>query len=105
EVEGLVARGALDGRAAQAVCDAAGASRAARPKARAACGLSQREVEVLRLLARGLSLKEIGRAVFISAGPAATPGPHLYAEIGVQMGVSSRGGAALFAVEQGLLPD
>jgi DNA-binding NarL/FixJ family response regulator len=55
---------------------------------------------VLRHLARGKSEKEIGKLLFISAGTVHTHVAHIYSKIGV----STRAGAALFAMEHQLLP-
>jgi HD-GYP domain-containing protein (c-di-GMP phosphodiesterase class II) len=93
-----VAAGTLDRAAVRAVLEAAGA----RPSSRAGSwprGLSDREVEVLRLLARGRSNKEIGAALDISPRTAQHHVIHIYRKIEV----SSRAAAALFATEQGLL--
>ena len=62
-------------------------------------GLSDREVEVLRLLARGLSNKEIGQTLVISRRTAEHHVQHVYAKIGH----STRAAAALFAMEHDLL--
>jgi len=93
-----VAAGRVDRQAAEAVLDAAGV---ARPRAQAAwpCGLTDREVEVLRLLARGQSNKEIGSSLKISPRTAQHHVIHIYQKIDV----SSRAAAALFATEHGLL--
>jgi len=92
-----VAAGRLDRAAAAAVLDAAGAAPRRLP------GwpheLTDREVEVLRLVARGHSNKEIGAALGISAKTVQHHVAHVYAKIGV----TSRAGAALFATAQGLL--
>jgi DNA-binding NarL/FixJ family response regulator len=64
-------------------------------------GLSEREVEVLRLLARGRSKKEIALALFIAPGTVHTHVTHIYEKLGI----STRAAAALFAMEHGLLPD
>jgi non-specific serine/threonine protein kinase len=56
-------------------------------------GLSHRELEVLRLVARGLSDKAIGEALFISHRTATTHVSHILAKLGV----SSRGEAAAWA--------
>jgi HD-GYP domain-containing protein (c-di-GMP phosphodiesterase class II) len=93
-----VARGRVDRRAAEAVLDAAGV---ARSRARAAWprGLTDREVEVLLLVARGQSNKEIASNLGISPRTAQQHVIHIYQKIDV----SSRAAAALFAVEQDLL--
>jgi HD-GYP domain-containing protein (c-di-GMP phosphodiesterase class II) len=89
--------GRLDGEAVDAVLRAAGheiTRRAERPS-----GLTSREVEVLRLLARGLLNKEIARRLEISPKTVGNHVEHIYAKIGV----SSRAAAGLFATEHGLL--
>jgi HD-GYP domain-containing protein (c-di-GMP phosphodiesterase class II) len=93
-----VAAGRLDREAAHAVLDAAGVDG---PRAPAAWprGLTDREVEVLRLLARGGSNKEIAARLGISPRTAQHHVIHIYQKIDV----SSRAAAALFANENGLL--
>src|SRR5271169_5669031 len=61
-------------------------------------GLTAREVEVLALLARGHSTKEIGRQLVVSPKTAANHVEHIYAKLGV----SSRAAATLFAMQHGL---
>ncbi len=89
--------GRLDPECARAILEAAGRSAPAR--AAWPAGLSDREVEVLRLVARGLSNKAIAEALFISRRTAEHHVQHAYAKIGV----STRAGAAMFAMEHGLL--
>jgi HD-GYP domain-containing protein (c-di-GMP phosphodiesterase class II)/DNA-binding CsgD family transcriptional regulator len=62
-------------------------------------GLSDREVQVVRLVARGLSNKEIAARLFISPRTAEHHVQHVYAKIGV----STRAAAALYAMEHDLL--
>jgi DNA-binding CsgD family transcriptional regulator len=62
--------------------------------------LTAREVEVLRLVAGGLSNKEIAARLVISPKTAGNHVEHIYTKIGT----SNRAGASLFAVRQGLLP-
>jgi DNA-binding NarL/FixJ family response regulator len=62
-------------------------------------GLSEREVEVLRLLARGLSNRETAGQLFISK---ATVNHHVR-HVDDTIGVSTRPAATLFAVQHGLL--
>ena len=62
-------------------------------------GLTDREVEVLRLVARGLSNKEVAQTLVISRRTAEHHVQHLYAKIGV----STRAAAALYAMEHDLL--
>ena len=62
-------------------------------------GLTGREVEVLRLLARGLSNKEIGEHLVISRKTAAHHVEHIYAKTGT----TNRALASLFAANHGLI--
>ena len=90
--------GRLDGDAVDAVLKAAGqpvAQRRDRP-----AGLTAREVEVLRLVSRGLSSKEIARQLVISPKTARNHIEHIYTKIGA----SSRVNASLFAMQHGLVP-
>jgi DNA-binding NarL/FixJ family response regulator len=64
-------------------------------------GLSEREVEVLRLLARGNTTKQIAARLTISTKTADNHIQHIYNKVGV----STRAGATLFAMEQHLLTD
>jgi DNA-binding NarL/FixJ family response regulator len=92
-------QGRLDVDAVGAVIEAAGERRA--PDRRAwPAGLTNREVEVLRLVARGASSKQVAAELVISARTVTHHLEHIYAKIGV----SSRAGAALFAVENDLVP-
>jgi DNA-binding NarL/FixJ family response regulator len=93
-----VRAGRLDGRAADSVCAAAGA-RSAPLRGDLPLGLTDREVEVLALLARGLSNKEIGAALFISDRTAGNHIAHIYDKTGI----NTRAAAALFAVTRGLV--
>ena len=90
--------GRLDGAAVDAVLEAAG--HRCRGAARRSAGLTAREVEVLVLLARGLSNKQIAGRLVITPKTAGNHVEHIYAKIGA----SSRAAAALFAVQHGLLP-
>lgn len=63
--------------------------------------LTAREVEVLRLLARGLSKKEIAQQLVISPKTAGSHVENIYAKTGA----SNRAQASLFAVKHGLLAD
>ncbi len=64
-------------------------------------GLTDREIDVLRLVARGLTNREIGDELFISAG---TAGVHV-SNILRKLGVSGRVQAAGIAHQMGLLTD
>ena len=99
-LRGEVDAGRLDGEAVEAVLGVSGAARAPGPAARRwPGGLSDREVQVLRLLARGGSNKEIAAALGISPRTAQHHVIHIYQKIDV----SSRAAAALFAMEHDLL--
>ncbi len=91
--------GRLDPEAVEAVLGAAGHRVLRRREGPA--GLTQREVEVLRLLARGLSNKEIAAALVITPKTVANHVEHIYAKIGA----STRARASLFAMQHGLLPE
>ena len=84
--------------AVRAVVDVAGGAPQSGAGLRPA-GLSEREVEVLRLVAGGLSNREIARRLVVSPRTAEHHVQHIYAKIGA----SSRASAALFAMEHGLL--
>ena len=88
--------GRLDADAVTAVLEAAGqrVPRIDRP-----AGLTDREAEIVGLLARGLQTKQVARALGISVKTADTHIQSAYRK----MGVSSRAAAALFAMEHGLL--
>jgi HD-GYP domain-containing protein (c-di-GMP phosphodiesterase class II) len=90
--------GRLDREAVAAVLAAAG-HRAERVPSAWPAGLTDREVEVLRLLARGLQNKEIGKVLFISSRTVQNHTISIYGKIGVE----TRGAAALFATEHDLL--
>ena len=64
-------------------------------------GLTAREVDVLRLLARGLSNKRIAEELVISAKTVGNHIEHIYSKIGT----TNRATASLFAMQQGLLPE
>ena len=82
--------------AVNAVLTAAGQPQRAAPRP---AGLSERECEVLTLLARGLATKQIARQLGISPK---TCDHHIQSLYG-KAGVSTRSGATLFALEYGLV--
>jgi HD-GYP domain-containing protein (c-di-GMP phosphodiesterase class II) len=98
EVEAAARAGRFDPECAGAVIQAAG-QRAAHARAAWPAGLSEREVDVLRLLARGLSNRQVAAALSISPRTAEHHVQHIYAKIGT----STRAAAAMFAMEHGLL--
>jgi DNA-binding CsgD family transcriptional regulator len=102
ELRAEVRAGRLDGAAVDAVLDAAGHRRPRRREGLAGpAALTAREAEVLVLLARGLSNKQIAERLVITPKTAGNHVEHIYAKIGA----SSRAAAALFAVRHGLLPE
>jgi len=92
-----VRAGRLAADAVDAVLAAAGQRRGKRRSGPA--GLTAREVEVLLLIARGLSNKQVARALGISTKTAGTHIERIYSKIGA----STRSTATLFAMQQGLL--
>jgi HD-GYP domain-containing protein (c-di-GMP phosphodiesterase class II) len=91
-------RGLLDVDAVDAVLAAAGHT-ATRVRRRAPAGLTEREVEVLRLVAGGCSNPQIAERLVVSRRTAESHVQNIYAKIGI----SSRAAAALFAMEHQLL--
>jgi HD-GYP domain-containing protein (c-di-GMP phosphodiesterase class II) len=94
-----VTAGRLDSEAVEAVLGAAG--HRVRKRRERPAGLTDREVEVLQLLARGLSTKEIGQRLAITAKTAANHVEHIYTKIDA----TNRASASVFAVQNGLLPE
>lgn len=90
--------GRLDRGAVDAVLAASGARRrSGRP--RTAGDLTEREVEVLCLVARGLSNREVARRLTISPKTVGRHVEHIYGKLGIR----SRAAAALFAATHGLV--
>ena len=89
--------GRVDGDAADAVLKAAG--HRVRRRREWPAALTAREVEVLRLVARGRTHREIAQELGISRKTASNHVEHIYAKIGA----SNRAMAALFAVTHGLM--
>ena len=92
-----VRAGRLDGAALDAVLTAAGHRAPARQTWPA--GLTAREVEVLRLVARGYSNKRIAADLVLSPRTVAHHVEHIYSKLGV----SSRALATSFATQHGLM--
>lgn len=90
------AAGRLDRDASDALIEAAGHPR---PRADRPSGLTEREVEVLRLAARGMSNRQIAAELGVAER---TVGHHL-AHIFDKTGRRTRAGAAVFALEHSLL--
>lgn len=66
---------------------------------RLVAGLTGREVEVLELLVRGSSNRQIAQHLSITPRTVGTHVEHIYTKIGV----STRGAAAMFAMRHGLV--
>ena len=92
-----VADGRLDRAAVEAVCETAGVP--VRLRAVWPAGLSDREVDVLRLVARGHAEKDIAARLHVSPSTVHTHVLHVYEKVGVH----SRAAAALFAMEHHLV--
>jgi HD-GYP domain-containing protein (c-di-GMP phosphodiesterase class II)/DNA-binding CsgD family transcriptional regulator len=100
ELRREVAAGTFDRRAVDAVLAAAGHPSATGRAARSwPAGLTDREVDVLRLLARGETNKQIARRLHISEATVHTHVINLYGK----MAVNTRAGATLFALEHDLI--
>jgi DNA-binding CsgD family transcriptional regulator len=102
ELSRLASAGVLEPRATRAVLVAAGHGEPAGPPVRRQKnpgGLSRREVDVLRLAAKGLTTREIGERLFISTKTADHHIQHVY----VKIGVSTRAAAALWAMQNAVV--
>jgi DNA-binding NarL/FixJ family response regulator len=91
--------GRLDHEIIEVVLSAAG--HRSRQRRDGPAGLTAREIEVLRLLARGLSTKEIAERLTMSPKTAGNHIEHIYGKINAR----NRVAASLFAVQHGLLPE
>ena len=99
ELRSAASAGKLDGDAVHAVLAAAGRRTPRREDWPS--GLTTREVEVLRLVARGMSNKEVATRLVISVKTAGTHVEHIYKKIGA----SNRAQAGLYAAMNGLMSD
>jgi HD-GYP domain-containing protein (c-di-GMP phosphodiesterase class II) len=97
ELRGEVRAGRLDPIAVDAVLAGAGQSQGKRRTGPA--GLTPREVEVLTLIARSASNRQVAQKLGITAKTAGTHIERIYSKIGA----SSRSTATLFALQHGLL--
>jgi HD-GYP domain-containing protein (c-di-GMP phosphodiesterase class II) len=91
--------GRLDHEIVEAVLGAAGHE--TRQRRDGPAGLTAREIDVLRLLARGLSTKQIAERLSVSPKTAGNHIEHIYSKINA----TNRVAASLFAVEHGLLAE
>jgi DNA-binding CsgD family transcriptional regulator len=94
-----VRAGRLAAHAADAVLAAAGEP--GRRRTSGPAGLTPRELEVLRLIARGASTGQAARTLGISSKTAGTHVERIYAKTGA----SSRSTATLFALRHGLIDE
>jgi HD-GYP domain-containing protein (c-di-GMP phosphodiesterase class II) len=94
-----VSGGRLDGDVARAVLTVAG-HRVPR-RSRGPAGLTAREVEVLRMAARGMTNKDIAAVLVVSPKTVANHIERIYLKIGA----SNRAMASMFAMTHGLLPE
>lgn len=97
DLERACSEGRMDVPCTRVVLEAAGEVRRL-PRSVWPSGLTDREVDVLRLVAAGLSNKQIAGRLTLSPKTVGRHAEHIYAKIGV----STRAGAALFAMDQGL---
>lgn len=93
----LVTDGKFDGAAGRAVLAAAG-HRVPR-RTTLVAGLTDREAQILDLLVRGASNRQIAEQLTITRRTVGSHVEHIYAKIGV----STRGAAAMFAMRHGLV--
>lgn len=98
-VRAEVVAGRLDGDAVDAVLRAAG--HRVRRRRDWPADLTMREVEVLRLVTRGFSNREIAERLLITRKTAGNHVQHIYEKIGA----TNRARAALFAMKHGLMSD
>jgi HD-GYP domain-containing protein (c-di-GMP phosphodiesterase class II) len=99
ELRAEVEHGRLERDAVEAVLDAAG-HRVPRRR-QGPSGLTARELDVLRLVAQGLSSKEIAARLVIAPKTVGNHIEHIYTKIGV----TNRAAASLYAMQHGLLPE
>jgi HD-GYP domain-containing protein (c-di-GMP phosphodiesterase class II) len=99
ELQKEAAAGRFDREAVATVLAAAGHQLAPLRAAGYPAGLSEREVEVLRVLARGKTNKEIASALDISVKTAGNHVQHIFEKIGV----TTRAAATMFAMQNDLV--
>jgi HD-GYP domain-containing protein (c-di-GMP phosphodiesterase class II) len=102
ELRELESQGVLEPRASRAVLVAAGHGEPRGPSGKRPqnpAGLTRREVDVLRLAARGHTTREIADRLYISPKTADHHIQHIYGKIGT----STRAGAALWAMQHSVV--
>ena len=100
ELRRSVLAGALLGDAVAAVLAAAGQARGRSSTMRPA-GLTEREVEVVRLISRGCTDRQIAEQLVVSRRTAHHHVEHIFSKLGV----STRAAATVLALQHGLLAD
>jgi HD-GYP domain-containing protein (c-di-GMP phosphodiesterase class II) len=100
ELRREVRAGRMDSDAAMAVLAAAG-HRTPPVRRERVAGLSEREIEVLQLVARGLSNRQMAQRLSLSEKTVGNHIQHIYDKLGV----STRAAATLFAMQHNLLTD
>jgi HD-GYP domain-containing protein (c-di-GMP phosphodiesterase class II) len=98
ELQSMARSGQLDRKAVDTVLTAAG-HQPSRSRSSWPAELTDREVEVLRLICRGNTKKQVARELVISPSTVDHHVRHIYQKAGVQ----TRAGATLFALEHDLL--
>ena len=96
---GDIRDGLLDREAVEVTLAAAGQRAAARVRGNAPASLSEREAEVLCLLARGLTNKQIAAKLVLSPRTVQHHVEHIFDKTGVR----TRAAAAVFAMQHDLL--
>ena len=99
ELRRAAQQGLFASEVVEAILEAAGEPQAP-GKRELPAGLTDRELEVLKLVAQGRSTRQIGETLVVSPKTADHHIQHVYTKIGV----STRVGATLFALQHGLLP-
>jgi HD-GYP domain-containing protein (c-di-GMP phosphodiesterase class II) len=97
ELDAMAKAGTLCPEAVDAVLAVSGHKRSTAERPR---GLSDREIEVLGLVARGLTNKEVANALGLSTKTAGHHLQHIYEKLGV----TTRAAATVIAMHRGLLP-
>jgi HD-GYP domain-containing protein (c-di-GMP phosphodiesterase class II)/DNA-binding CsgD family transcriptional regulator len=96
----MAASGRYDESCLSALAAELGTARPVRPRSAYPAGLTEREAEVLKNIASGLTVRQTAQKLVVSEHTARHHLESVYSKVGV----SSRAGAVLFAVENDLLP-
>lgn len=99
ELRRLVVEGGLLAEPVEAALAAAGHEPRRVPRSRNPAGLSDREIEVLQLVARGLTTKQVAERLYLSPKTVDHHIQHVYTKISV----STRAAAALWGVQNGVV--